>query len=55
MKLLTKRLELTNFKAEYAEEFTKALSDPIIFQYLPESTQLLTISKTLSNGLWQGI
>jgi len=37
MKIFTKRLEMTNFKAEYAEEFTKVLSDPKIFLYLPES------------------
>ncbi|MGD8264174.1 MAG: GNAT family N-acetyltransferase [Desulfobacterales bacterium] len=37
MLILTERLELTNFKADYAEEFTKALSDPRIFLYLPES------------------
>jgi ribosomal-protein-alanine N-acetyltransferase len=37
MKIFTQRLELTNFKAEYAEEFTKVLSDPKIFIYLPES------------------
>ena len=37
MKIFTKRLELTNFKAEYAEEFTRVLSDPKIFLFLPES------------------
>lgn len=33
----TKRLKITQFKAEYAPEFTHALSDPRIFMYLPES------------------
>ena len=37
MLIKTKRLKLTNFKTDYAEEFTKALNDPRIFLYLPES------------------
>ena len=37
MLILTKRLRLSNFKMDYAEEFTKALNDPKIFEYLPES------------------
>lgn len=36
MRIFTKRLELTNFKSEYVEAFTKALSDPSVFLYLPE-------------------
>jgi len=37
MLIKTKRLKLTNFQTDYAEEFTKALNDPGIFLYLPES------------------
>ena len=37
MLIKTKRLILTNFQTDYAEEFTKALNDPRIFLYLPES------------------
>lgn len=37
MRISTERLELTNFKTEYAQAFTKALDDPRIFLYLPES------------------
>ena len=37
MFIKTKRLKLTNFQPDYAEEFTKALNDPRIFLYLPES------------------
>ena len=37
MLIKTKRLKLTNFQTDYAEEFTKALNDPRIFLYLPES------------------
>ena len=37
MLIKTKRLKLINFQTDYAEEFTKALNDPRIFLYLPES------------------
>ena len=37
MQIYTERLILSNFKQEYAEEFTKTLQDPTIFEYLPES------------------
>lgn len=37
MLIKTKRLQLTNFQTDFAEEFTKALNDPRIFLYLPES------------------
>jgi ribosomal-protein-alanine N-acetyltransferase len=37
MLITTKRLKLINFKTDCAEEFTKALQDPRIFLYLPES------------------
>lgn len=35
--LTTRRLTLTHFRPEHAEEFTRALNDPRIFEYLPES------------------
>ncbi len=47
MQILTDRLDLTNFKKEYAEEFTKALKDPRIFEYLPESVPDLDDIKKL--------
>ena len=37
MLIKTKRLKLTNFQTDYAEEFTKTLNDPRIFLYLLES------------------
>lgn len=37
MLINTERLELTNFKADYTEQFSKALNDPRIFLYLPEN------------------
>ena len=37
MLIKTKRLKLINFQTDYVEEFTKALNDPRIFLYLPES------------------
>ena len=43
----TKRLKLTNFKADYAEAFTKTLNDPQIFLYLPESVPELEGIKNL--------
>lgn len=37
MLINTERLKLTNFKMDHAEAFAKALNDPKIFLYLPES------------------
>ncbi len=37
MHIYTERLILSNFKQKYAAQFTKALQDPRIFEYLPES------------------
>ena len=47
MQILTDRLNLTNFKKEYTEEFTEALKDPRIFEYLPESVPDLDDIKKL--------
>lgn len=41
MEISTKRLILSHFKIEFAEEFTQALSHPEIFKYLPESVPSL--------------
>ena len=41
MEIFTNRLMLTNFKIDFAEEFTKALDNPVIFEYLPESVPTL--------------
>ena len=45
--ILTKRLRLSYFKMDYAEEFTKTLHDPMIFEYLPESVPDLNDIKKL--------
>ena len=44
-----------NFKAEYAEEFTKVLSDPSIFLYLPESVPTTNDIENLIQCFIEGI
>jgi len=55
MLILTKRLRLSNFKMDFADEFTRTLNDPKIFEYLPESVPDLNDIKILSNGILKGI
>ncbi len=47
MEISTKRLILSHFKIEFAEEFTQALSHPEIFEFLPEDVPTLDDIKNI--------